>query len=219
MYFLDPIADNNRVSISSDKLLFYAQEDITLTWSPVSLIAPLEDTITPSLLSIDIKLYIFQISNNVPRLEQISSLDSNQANDQPNDGSATITVPSISHSSNQAAYAAIISIEAKGSLFDRAEGRVSQWTDIIWISSDTEQSSAAQFQSACNAWAASESLDIGNELLRKVRDLFPCPRTIGQARTISSGYIEDSNMKLIKFLHPQAFKCFQQRTRQVKFRL
>ena len=144
----------------------------------------------------------------------MTTLDSNVANT----GSATVTVPTISHSSNQSVYVAVISIEAKGSdplnptLFDKAEGRVTQWTDIIWIVSTNKQSSGTKLWSACKAWSTSEPSSIGQQLLDKVNSDFPCPPTIGQARTVNSGLIEDRDTRMIGFFHPKAFKCFHQRT-------
>ena len=91
-------------------------------------------------------LHIFQISKDVFTLEQVTTLD----NDVANTGSSIVTIPTISHSSNQSVYTAIISIEAKGSnlqnltLFDKAEGTVTQWTDIIWIVSTNKQSSGTK---------------------------------------------------------------------------
>ena len=172
---------------------------------------PVQDIIHPTDLLLDINLYIFQITNDVPALEQVATLDSDVANT----GSATVKIPTISHSSNQSVYTAIISIEAKGrnpTLFDKAEGRVTQWTDIIWIVSTNKQSSGTKLWSACKAWSTSEPSSIGQQLLDKVRSDFPCPPTIGQARTVNSGLIEDRNTRLIKFVHPLAAKCFHQRT-------
>ena len=174
----------------------------------------MEDFIVLSDLIVDIKLDIFQITNDVPTLEQVATLH----NDVANTGSATVKIPTISHSSNQSIYAAIISIEAKGSdsqnptLFDKVQEIVTQWTDIIWIVSANKQSSGTKLWSACKAWSTSEPSSIGQQLLNKVRSDFPCPPTIGQARTVNSGLIEDKNTKWIQYLHPKANKCFHQRT-------
>ena len=144
----------------------------------------------------------------------MTTLDSNVANT----GSANVTVPIISHSSNQSVYAAIISIEANGSdplnptLFDKVEGTVTQWTDIIWIVSTNKQSSGTKLWSACKAWSTSEPSSIGQQLLDKVHSVFPCPPTIAQARTVNSGLIENKDTELIAFFHPKATKCFHQRT-------
>ena len=205
------IEDDNHVNIRSHELPIHVGDNITLTWSTISLTKPLQDIITPSDLLVDIKLHIFQISNDVHTLEHVTTLDSNVAYT----GSATVTVPTISHSSNQSVYVAVISIEAKGSnptLFNKIEGRVTQWTDIIWIVSTNKRSSGTKLWSACKAWSTSEPSSIGQQLLDKVRSDFPCPPTIGQARTVNSGLIEDRNTRLIGFFHPKAFKCFHQRT-------
>ena len=211
---LGRIEDDSRVDISSRELPIYVGDEITLTWSSTSLTEPVQAIIHPTDLLVDINLYIFQISNDVPTLEKVATLD----NDVDNSGSATVKLPTISHSSNQSAYAAIISIEAKGSdsqnptLFDKAEGTVTQWTDIIWIVSTNKQSSDTKLWSACKAWSISEPSSIGQQLLDKMRSDFPCPPTIGQARTVNSGLVEDKDTRLIKFLHPLAAKCFHQRT-------
>ena len=171
---------------------------------------PVQDIHHADLL-VDIKLHIFQISNDIPTLEEVAKLD----NDVANTGSATVKIPTIYHSSNQSVYAAIISIEVKGrnpTLFDKVEGRVTQWTDIIWIVSTNKQSSRTKLWSACKAWSISEPSSIGQQLLDKVRSDFPCPPTIGQARTVNSGLIEDRDTRLIKVLHPLSAKCFHQRT-------
>ena len=214
MFFLERVEDDVHVFISSNELLIHIEDNITLTWSTASLTKPLQDVIAPSNLLVDIKLHIFHISNDVPTLEQVTTLDSDVANS----GSATVTIPIISHFSNQSVYGAIISIEAKGSdpqnhtLFDKAEGTVTQWTDIIWIVSTNKQSNDTKLWSACKAWSISEPSSIGQLLLDKVRSAFPCPPTIGQARTVNSGLIEDGDTKLIEFFHPKASKCFYQRT-------
>ena len=175
----------------------------------------MEDIIAPSDLFVDIKLHIFQITNDIPTLEQVVMLDSDVANT----GSVTVKIPTISHSSNQSVYTAIISIEAKGSdsqnptLFDLVQEKVTQWTDIIWIVSTNKQSSGTKLWSACKAWSISEPSSIGQQLLDKVRSDFPCPPTIGQARTVNSRLIEDRNTKQIEYLHPKANKCFHQRTK------
>ena len=98
----------------------------------------------------------------------MATLDSNVANT----GSAAVTVPTISHSSNHSVYAAVVSIEAKGSnlqnltLFDKAEGRVTQWTDIIWIVSTNKQSSGTKLWSACKAWSTSEPSSNWSTIIR-----------------------------------------------------
>ena len=213
-YCVERIKDDDHVSINSNKLLIYAEENITLTWSKASLTKPLQDVINPSDLLVDIKLHIFQISNGVPTREQVTMLSSNISNT----GSTTVTIPTISHSSNQVVYTAVICIEAKGSdplnptLFDKVQGKVTQWTDIIWVVSTNKQSSGTKLWSACKAWSTSEPSSIGQQLLTKVRSDFPCPPTIGQARIPNSGLIEDTNTKLIELFHPKAAKCFNQRT-------
>ena len=144
----------------------------------------------------------------------MTTLDSDVANT----GSVTVTVPIISHSSNQSVYGAVISIEAKGSnlqnltLLDKAEGTVTQWADVIWIVSTNKQSSGTKLWSACKAWSISEPSSIGQQLLEKVRSDFPCPPTIGQVRAVNSGLLEDRDPRLIEVFHPKAFKCFHQRT-------
>ena len=208
------IEDDSRVGINSNELLFHVGDDIILTWSTASLTKSLEDVIAPSDLLVDIKLHIFQITNDIPTLEQVTILDSDVANT----GSVTVKIPTISHSSNQSVYTVIISIEAKGSdpqnptLFDIVKEKVTQWTDIIWIVSTNKQSSGTKLWSACKTWSISEPSSIGQQLLDKVRSDFPCPPTIGQARTVNSGLIEDRNTKWIAYLHPKANKCFHQRT-------
>ena len=210
---VERIEDDNHVNIRSHELPIHVGDNITLTWSTVSLTKPLQDVITSSDLLVDIKLHIFQISNDLHTLEQVATLDSNVANT----GSATVTVPIIPHSSNHSVYVAVISIEVKGSdplnptLFDKAKRRITQWTDIIWIVSTNKQSSGTKLWSACKAWSTSEPSSIGQQLLDKVRSNFPCPPTIGQARTVNSGLIEDKYTRLIGFFHPKAFKCFYQR--------
>ena len=63
------IEDDNHVNIRSHELPIHVGDNITLTWSTISLTKPLQDIITPLDLLIDIKLHIFQISNDVPTLE------------------------------------------------------------------------------------------------------------------------------------------------------
>ena len=174
-------------------------------WSPESLTTSFEqlDSIQASHLRIDIKLYIFKMSNDVFKLEALL------ASDVTNNGLAAVTLPIIS---GQAAQVAIISIEAKGSFkpFNRADRRVTQWTNIIWIASSNDM-----LRSACVTWSNNERRDIDNGrlLYNTVRMNFPCPRNSRQAESVISGFIEVTNTKLIRFFHPGASKCFNQRTR------
>ena len=143
------------------------------------------------------------MSNDVLKLQDtlISDVDNN--------GLAAVTLPMIS---GEAAQVAIISIEAKGSFkpFNRADRRVTQWTDIIWITS-----SDAVLHSACVTWSDNEPRDIDNDqlLYNAVRSNFPCPRFGFQAESIISGFIGVTNTKLMSFFHNGASKCFNQRTR------
>ena len=199
MYCLD---NDNQAGVTNDKLLFYAQDTIDLTWSEAffNLPEPFHEKASPILINIAL-----HILNSNYEIEMVSDL----ANRITNTGSATVTVPMISHSSNQAAYAAKISIEAVSTFYDGVQGTVTQWTDIIWIVSDNTD---AELWPACQEWERRELSSIGPELLKKVRDHFPCPHRIGLARTATSGLIEDADTKLINFFHPDVFTCFHQRT-------
>lgn len=143
------------------------------------------------------------MSNDVLKIEPLL------ANDVDNTGSADVTLPMIS---GQAVQIAIISIEAKGSFkpFNRADRRVAQWTDIIWIASND-----AMLHSACVTWSNNEPLDKDNmpTLYSTVRPDFVCPLTSDQAESGIIGFIEETNTKLMKFFHPTASRCFNQITR------
>lgn len=206
--FAERIEFDHKVTVESNDLLIHAEETITLTWIATSLTDNI-GTIDTSALLIDIKLHIFTNDS----IEEVVTL----VNNTNNTGSATVTIPTVTHSSSLAVYTAIISIEAKGNNpqyptpFDKAQGTVMQWTDMIWIVPTTAQK-YTNFWSACKEWSVSEPSSIGQELLSKVRSEFPCPPTIDQARTINSGLIQDVNTKQIQFFHPNADKCFRQRT-------
>ena len=145
------IEDDNHVDISSHKLPIHVGDNITLTWSTVSLTKPLQDIIAPSDLLVDIKLHIFQISNDVHTLEQVTTLDSNVANT----GSATVTVPTISHSSN---HAAVISIEVKGSdLIETTDQSFTLKGRMIEVNTSSGRVGEATVFSACVAKEKSSS--------------------------------------------------------------
>ena len=65
---------------------------------------------------------------------------------------------------------------------------------------------------ACKAWALIEPASIGPELLDRVTQTAPCPPNVGQAETVNSGLVEDKHKFLISIFHPDADKCFRQRT-------
>ena len=209
------LGDDNHASIVGDKLLFYAQDTIDLTWSEDFFEnSQLFNAITDP-VKIQIKLHIFYLSNDVVILERVADLTNT---DRDNTAPTDVTLPNmISHSSDQVVYAAKISIEAVNMFYNGASGTVTQWTDIIWIVPVDKPSSISsdRLWSACQQWEAVESSSIGQQLLQRVRD-FPCPPRINQATAINSGLIEDGNTKLINFFHPGGLRCFHQRTtRQV----
>ena len=189
-------------TIAND-LLIHAQDTITLTWIPTSL-SESTGTVNTANLRINIKLHIFTDNS----IDEVNELASNI----DNNGSYTVSIPTVSHPSAQIVYPAIISIEAMGNdqqnpiLYDSTEGTVKQWTDMIWITNDTE------FYDECKAWSANEPATVGEALLSVVRSEVPCPPTIDQARTVNSGLIQNSNTRLVRFLHPNADKCYHQRT-------
>ena len=191
------------MNVISNDLLIQAQDTITLTWIPTSL-SESTGTVNTTALQINIKLYIF--TNN--SVDQVHELASNI----DNNGSYTVSIPTVSHSSAQTVYPAIISIEAVGNnhqnpiLYDSTEGTVKQWTDMIWISN------IDKFFAECKAWSANEHPTVGEALLSVVRSEVPCPPTIDQARTINSGLIQNTNTRLVRFLHPNADKCYHQQT-------
>ena len=206
-FTLEPIEHADKVNIISNDLLTYEQETITLTWTPNSL-AESTGTVNPTTLHLDVKLHIVTDDS----IEEVTKL----VNDISNNGSYSVTIPMISHSSAQTVYPAIISIEVKQNdqqnptLYDKAEGTVKQWSDMIWIV--TSGQNPNKLYDECKRWSANEPVAIGETLLSTVRSEFPCPATIGQARTINSGLIQHTNTKLMQFLHPNADKCFTQRT-------
>ena len=201
---VESIESGYKVNVIANDLLIQAQDTITLTWIPTSL-SESTGTVNTANLRINIKLYV--ITNN--SVDQVNELASNI----DNNGSYTVSIPTVSHPSVQNVYSAIISIEAIGNdqqnpiLYDSAEGTVKQWTDMIWITND-----ASKFYSKCKAWSISEPATVGEALLSVVRSEVPCPPTIDQARTVNSGLIQNSNTRLVRFLHPNADKCYHQRT-------
>ena len=195
--FVESIEHGYKVNILSNDLLIRAQDTITLTWIPTSL-SESTGTINTTALYINIILYIFTDGF----INQVNELASNISNN----GSCNVSIPTVSHPSAQTVYPAIISIEAIGSDYDNAEGTVKQWTDMIWITNDNE------FYDECKTWSAHEHVTVGEALLSVVRSEVPCPPTIDQARTINSGLIQNTNTRLVMFLHPNADKCYHQRT-------
>uniref|UniRef100_A0A1X7TZR4 EGF-like domain-containing protein n=2 Tax=Amphimedon queenslandica TaxID=400682 RepID=A0A1X7TZR4_AMPQE len=202
-FYSQSIEHEYKVNIISNDLLIHAQDTITLTWIPTSF-SESTGTVNTANLCINIKLHIF--TNN--SVHQVNELASNISNN----GSCTVSIPTVSHSSAQIVYPAIISIEAIGNnhqnpiLYDNAEGTVKQWTDMIWISN------IDKFVAECKTWSTIEHPTVGEALLSVVRSEVPCPPTIDQARTINSGLIQNTNNKLVRFLHPNADKCYHQQT-------
>ncbi|XP_019851539.1 PREDICTED: uncharacterized protein LOC109581663 [Amphimedon queenslandica] len=202
-FYFQSIENGYKVNIISNDLLIQAQDTITLKWIPTSL-SESTGTVNTANLRINIKLYV--ITNN--SVDQVNELATNI----DNNGSYTVSIPTVSHSSAQSVYPAIISIEAIGSqqnpaTYDYAEGIVKQWTDMIWITND-----ASKFYSKCKEWSISEPATVGEALLSVVRSEVPCPPTIDQARTVNSGLIQNTNTRQMRFLHPNADKCYHQRT-------
>ena len=200
---VESIESGYKVNVIANDLLIQAQDTITLTWIPTSL-SESTGTVNTSALWINIKLHIFTDGS----IDQVNELASNISNN----GSYTVSIPTVSHPLAQIVYPAIISIEAIGNdqqnltLYDNADGIVKQWTDMIWITNDNE------FYDECKAWSINEPATVGEALLSVVRSEVPCPPTIDQARTVNSGLIQNSNTKLVRFLHPNTDKCYHQRT-------
>ena len=213
---LVPMEDDAKVEVTSSNDILTAGDSITVTWSPSKLLETEVIAIDPSNLTVDVIMYEVQTtSSGIYVQHEIAVL----ASDIPNNGKATITIPSIEifdttpvHSVNIIVNLSNRSLRNRRAIGDKlvdVAQKIGQWS-INWFLKQPKF--AIPFYLACRAWALLEPASVGPELLDRVTQTAPCPPNVGQAGTANSGLVEDENKFLISIFHPDADRCFRQQT-------
>ena len=206
--------DGAKVEVTSPNDILTSGNSINVTWSPSQLLETKVIAVDPSNLTVDVIMYEVQTTlqgNYVQR--EIAVL----ASDIPNDGKATITIPSIDIFDTTPVHSVNIIVNLNRSLRNRrAIGdtlvdiaqKIGQWSINKFLKRPKS------FYLACKAWALLEPASVGPELLDRVTQTAPCPSTLEQDGTVpvNSGLVEDEYKFLIKIFHPDADRCFRQQT-------
>lgn len=133
------------------------------------------------------------------------------ASDLPNSGSATVTFNNLDIASGLRMITIFISPNEKDGATISTENamvinKIGFWGSNVFLAffSDEER------EQNCYKWIAKELTysDNGTEILKRVREEFPCPPTYNRAAAPNSGLRLDNEM--IDVFHPKAENCFRQ---------
>ena len=183
--------DDDKVSIQNDSVLYNSGDSVDITWSPELL---------QSDEKVEVSIYEVQEASDGTLIhKEIAVL----ANDLPNSGKATLTIPQLNARSKSGIGSSLSTVAVKVASMG---SKVARWTSSI-----VAKASDVTGYALCLVWAATEPASTGTDILNSVKETAPCPPNVGQAnRELSPWLVEDEN-KLLGFFHPGASKCFRQR--------
>ena len=210
----------DKASISNNNAYFHSGDTLDLTWNPNSFLSYDYTGITPNDLLIDIKLY--ELQYNEETFEMIATELALIACCMENTGRGKVAVPSStsqpslirSTQSSDVIKTVTIFIEAKlkptaTGLIRGFTNKIGQWTDRVLATIDNQVNDI--LWQKCQEWADEQPPSIGQTLLDRVSNT-PCPPNENQARAVNSGLDRDTNTRLVAFFHPEADRCYRQRT-------
>ena len=179
------------MSIQNNTLLYNSGDSVDITWSPELL---------QSDEKVEVSMYEVQEASDGTLIhKEIAVL----ANDLPNSGRTTLTIPQLNARSKRGIGSSLYSVAVKVA---SVGSKVARWTSIIALASDVTG------YALCLVWSATESVSTGTDILNSVKETAPCPPNVGQANPeLSPWLVEDGNTWLLGFFHPGASKCFRQR--------
>ena len=182
--------DDDKVSIQNDSLLYNSGDSVDITWSPELL---------QSDEKVEVSIYeVQEASDGTLMHKEIAVL----ANDLPNSGKATLTIPQLNARSKSGIGSSLYSVAVKVA---SVGSKVAQWTKLIVSALDVTG------YALCLVWSATESVSTGTDILNSVKETAPCPPNVGQANPELSPWLVEDENKLLGFFHPGASKCFRQR--------
>ena len=189
---LVPFMDDDKVSIQNNTLLYNSGDSVDITWSPELL---------QSDEKVEVSMYEVQEASDGTLIhKEIAVL----ANDLPNNGKATLTIPKLNARSKRGIVSSLSTVAVKVA---SVGSKVAQWTSSI-----VAKASDVTGYALCHVWSATESVSTGTDILNSVKETAPCPPNVGQANPeLSPWLVEDGNTWLLGFFHPGASKCFRQK--------
>ena len=178
------------MSIQNDSVLYNSGDSVDITWSPELL---------QSDEKVEVSMYEVQEASDGTLIhKEIAVL----ANDLPNSGKATLTIPQLNARSKRGIHSSLYSAAVK---VVSMRSKVARWTTTKFIKAS--QYDVTRY-ALCLEWAAREPISTGINLLNDVKRTVPCPSNIEKAENCS--YLkEDDNTWLLWFFHPGASKCFR----------
>ena len=202
------LEDIGDVNITSDRLLFFQGDNISITWDPSAILKAVGSVVEIEDIVVDIKL--LEIDPNTEAIEEIGIL----ASEVPNNGSKTVYIEGLDLSDTELCQVSIF-IQAKRATNSQTKRaipwprlgsillRAGLWSLVFYVTA------SGIGRSLCDQWASTEPTSVGQEILRTVRREFPCPPTFPQALAENSDLQRDNH--LIGLFHPGASNCFRQR--------
>ena len=183
------------MSIQNNSVLYNSGDSVDITWSPELLQS---DEVNSK---VDVSMYEVQEASDGTLIhKEIAVL----ANDLPNNGRATLTIPDVSSRSKRGIGSSIRSVTLK--VVKSGAIKTALWTSAKYlIAADVIG------YSLCLLWAATEPASTGTDILNSVKETAPCPPNVGQANPELSPWLVEDENKLLWFFHPGASKCFRQR--------
>ena len=183
------------MSIQNNSLLYNSGDSVDITWSPELLQS---DEVNSK---VDVRMYEIQEASNGTLIhKEIAVL----ANDLPNNGKATLTIPDVSSRSKRGIGSSVRSVILK--VVKSGAIKTALWTSAKYLIAADVTGYAL-----CLAWAAIEPASTGTDILNSVKETAPCPPNVGQANPELSPWLVEDENKLLGFFHPGASKCFRQR--------
>ena len=182
--------DDDKVSIQNNTLLYNSGDSVDITWSPELL---------QSDEKVEVSMYEVQEASDGTLIhKKIAVL----ANDLPNSGKATLTMPKLNARSKRGIVSSLSTVAGKVA---SVGSKVARWTGPIALASDVVG------YALCHVWSATESASTGTDILNSVKETAPCPPNVGQANPELSPWLVEDENKLLGFFHPGASKCFRQK--------
>ena len=131
------------------------------------------------------------------------SLLSTVASDEDNDGSATVTIPSIMNWPEDDVIIPVFLKVAVAASEGVAAARTGKWAPVAFLVPRPEVLDGTE----CNTWATSDPIE-----QQHLQDVVCCPLTAQSARWRTSGLTEVTgiNRDLHAYYNPMADTCFQQ---------
>ena len=206
-----PFENARVVDVQTDSLLLETEKSVRVLW-PSHLLLPSIESIDTANSIVDVKLYKVDLTSGAQVYKELATL----AQYLPNSGDTILTIPSITV--NESICQVSIAVEARSLPISQPQYKFSLWSGVMYLVA----TSTRDFRERCQQWADSQSDGVGEELLKRVSDVYSCPPTLNRVQSPNSGFESDIknsevwptdsyNVLLRTLLNPGISVCYRQR--------